>query len=84
MNRPVLIPPPLPNFTLCPSMPDLNDEEMASVERCLAGLAGKVPGVLVTSVRSRGRHRVIELQTALGPVIVSEPTEVPLTLRTAG
>ena len=65
-------------------MADLSDEEMASVERCLAGLAGQVPGVLITSVRDCGRHRVIELQTALGPVIVSEPTEARLGVPTAG
>ena len=80
----MLIPPPLPNFTLSPTMADLSDEEMASVERCLAGLAGQVPGVLITSVRDRGRHRVIELQTALSPVIVSEPTEARLGVPTAG
>jgi hypothetical protein len=80
----VLIPPPLPNFTLSPSMPELTDDEMAAVERCLAGLAGQVPGVLVTAVRDRGRHRVIELQTALGPVIVSEPNEVPASLQATG
>lgn len=73
----MLIPPPLPSYTLSPALPELSEEDLAAVDRCLAGFAGQIPGVLVTAVRTRGLHRIIELETAVGPIIVSERTEVP-------
>ncbi len=71
----VLIPPPPPMFTLSPALMELPAEELAGVERCVASLSGKLAGVIVTDVRIRGRHRVVVLETSLGPMVISERLE---------
>ena len=68
----MLIPPPPPRFTLAPGLVDLAPDRMSAVERCLAGLAGKLPGVLVTGVRIHRGQLVIELESKHGPIVVTE------------
>ena len=83
MLEPVLIPPPAPSFTLSPALGLLPDEEFASVERCVASLSGKLAGVIVTDVRTRRRHRIVVLETALGPMVISERIESTTDIRAA-
>ena len=71
----MLIPPPAPSFTLSPALGALPGEELASIERCVASLSGKLAGVIVTDVHTRGRHRVVVLETSLGPMVISERLE---------
>lgn len=68
----MLIPPPPPRFTLAPGLVDLPADRMEAVERCLASLAGKLPGVLVTGVRVHRGQLVIELESTHGPIVVTE------------
>ena len=79
----VLIPPPAPLFTLSPALTELPAEDLASVERCVASLSGKLAGVIVTDVRIRGRHRVVVLETALGPMVISERIESAASIHAA-
>lgn len=71
----MLIPPPAPSFTLSPSLGDLSPADLAAVQRCVASLAGQMGGVVVTGVRVRGRHRIVEVETLMGTVIVQEALE---------
>jgi hypothetical protein len=73
----VLIPPPVPVITLSPALSELPDTELESVERCVASLAGKIAGVLVTDVHVRGRHRIVKLETTIGSMVISERTDAP-------
>ena len=68
----MLIPPPPPRFTLAPGLVDLPMDRMEAVERCLAGLAGKLPGVLVTGVRVHRGQLIIELESKHGAIVVTE------------
>ena len=68
----MLVPPPLPAYTHAPDVEDLTPAQRRALECCLRSLSGRVPGVMVTSARRTTTHEVLELETALGRVIVLE------------
>jgi len=71
----VLIPPPPPAYTLAPDLPAPTPEQERALRRALAGLAGRVPGVLVTDMLSTGSIHMMELATTQGTVLAVEPAE---------
>lgn len=68
----MIIPTPVPVYTLNPLLQDLDDETMSAVERCVGSLTGHVTAVLVTAVGWTERHVVVELETPLGPMLLLE------------
>lgn len=68
----MLIPPPIPAYTLSPDIGPLSADQERALERCLASLCGRVAGVLVTAIRTTDLHQVVELATAAGPLLVLE------------
>jgi hypothetical protein len=71
----VLIPPPLPAYTLAPDLPAPTPEQERALGRALAALAGRVPGVVVTDMLSTGSIHMMELATTHGTVLAVEPAE---------
>ena len=68
----MLIPPPLPTYTLAPGLPDLRTGQQHALEAALGGLTGRVHGVVVTAVGTTLSHHVIELMTSAGTLLVLE------------
>ena len=68
----MIVPPPAPVFTLVPGVPDLTPAQSRMLDSCLDALSGKVAGVMVTRAARVGDVEVLELETALGPVIALE------------
>lgn len=68
----MIIPTPLPAFTLSPTLEDLDDTTLAAIERCVHSLSGYVETALVTSLGWTDRHVVIELETSIGPMLMLE------------
>jgi hypothetical protein len=68
----VLIPPPLPTYTLAPGVPELGPAQQDALEAALGGLLGRVHGVVVTAVGTTLSHHVIELMTSAGMLLVLE------------
>lgn len=68
----MIIPTPIPVFTLSPALDDIDRDTLGAIERCVASLAGYVDTVLVTSLGWTERHVVIELETPLGPMLMLE------------
>jgi hypothetical protein len=68
----VLIPAPLPTYTLAPGLPDLRTGQQHALEAALGGLTGRVHGVVVTAVGTTLSHHVIELMTSVGTLLVLE------------
>jgi hypothetical protein len=71
----VLIPPPLPTYTLAPGIPDLGPGQQHALEAALGGLMGRFHGVVVTAVGTTLSHHVIELVTSAGTLLVLERVE---------
>lgn len=71
-SRPVLVPSPLPTYTLAPGMAPLPAGQQAALEGCLATLTGRLSGVLVTAARTTASHHLIELHTPAGTLLVVE------------
>ncbi len=74
-SHPVLIPPPLPTYTLAPGLPDLGAGQQSALEAALGGLIGRFQGVVVTAVGTTLSHHVIELMTSAGTLLVLERVE---------
>ena len=68
----MLIPPPVPSYTLDPDIGPLDAEQERALQRCLDSLVGEVGGVLVTALRTRAGAHVIEVVTPVGPMTMVE------------
>jgi hypothetical protein len=68
----VLVPPPLPSYTLSPDLEPLRGGQQRALEAALGGLMGRVHGVVVTAVGTTLSHHVIELMTSSGTLLVLE------------
>ncbi len=68
----MLVPTPIPVYTLSPALDDLDAETLATIERCVASLAGHVASAVVTSIAWTERHLVVELETTMGPMLLLE------------
>jgi hypothetical protein len=68
----VLVPPPLPAYTLAPDLPALRPGEQRALEACLSALTGRLSGVVVTAAGTTLSHHVIELATPAGTLLVME------------
>jgi hypothetical protein len=68
----VLVPPPLPAYTLAPDLPELQPGEQRALEACLDALTGRLSGVVVTAAGTTLSHHVIELATPAGTLLVME------------
>lgn len=68
----MLVPAPLPPYTLAPGVSPLDEGQRAALEACLAALTGRVGGVVVTAVGTTATHHVIELMTSAGAILVLE------------
>ena len=73
----MLIPAPLPTYTLAPGLPELRTGQQHALEAALGGLTGRVHGVVVTAVGTTLSHHVIELMTAAGTLLVRERVADP-------
>ena len=71
----MLIPPPLPTYTLAPGLPPLRTGQQHALEAALGGLTGRVHGVVVTAAGTTLSHHVIELMTSAGTLLVLERVE---------
>jgi hypothetical protein len=74
----MLIPVPLPAYTLAPDIGPLTPEQESVLHRCLVSLTGRLPGVIVTGVRTTEDHQVLEMATAEGPLLVLERATAPV------
>ena len=68
----MLIPPPLPTYTLAPDLPPLRPGQQAALETCLDALTGRLSGVVVIAAGTTLSHHVIELLTPAGTLLVLE------------
>lgn len=68
----MLIPAPLPTYTLAPGLQELSCAQKAALEGCLSALTGRLSGVLVTSVCTTDTHHLIELITPAGTLLAME------------
>lgn len=68
----MLIPAPLPTYTLAPDVSSLSGGQQAALEACLSALTGRLSGVLVTSVCTTDSHHLIELITPAGTLLAME------------
>lgn len=68
----MLVPPPLPAYTLAPDLPDLRPGQQRALEACLGALTGRLSGVVVTRADTTQSHHVIELATPAGTLLVME------------
>ena len=68
----MLVPPPLPSYTLSPDVEPLRTGQQQALEAALGGLMGRVHGVVVTAVGTTLSHHVIELMTSAGTLLVLE------------
>lgn len=71
-ETPVLVPIPLPTYTLAPDLAPLEGGEQRALEAALGGLTGRLHGVVVTAVGTTLSHHVIELMTSAGTLLVLE------------
>ena len=74
----MIIPPPLPAFTLSPDIDSLTAEQARVLDSCLSSLTGRVGAVMVVSTRTTATHTVIELDTTLGTLVVMERLETAM------
>ena len=68
----MLVPAPLPSYTLAPGVGPLEAGQQIALEACLAALMGRVGGVVVTAAGTTLTHHVIELMTSAGAILVLE------------
>ena len=68
----MLVPAPLPSYTLAPGMKALSPGQQAALEACLSALTGRLTGVLVTGASTTAEHHVIELITPAGRLLAME------------
>lgn len=68
----MLIPIPLPVFTLAPDVEELTTTQTRMLNDCLATLDGRIAGVMVIAAKSTSTHEVLELITTNGPLTVME------------
>jgi hypothetical protein len=68
----LLVPPPLPAYTLAPGVGPLDGLQQAALEACLVALTGRLGGVVVTAAGTNRTHHVIELVTSAGTLLVLE------------
>lgn len=68
----MLVPPPLPAYTLSPALDDLDEDTLAVIERCLRALTGQVGGVVIVGVGATDKHVIIDLATTGGSVLLME------------
>lgn len=68
----MLIPAPLPTYTLAPGLETLTGAQQAALEGCLSALTGRLSSVLVTSACTTDSHHVIELITPAGTLLAME------------
>jgi hypothetical protein len=82
----VLVPAPLPAYTLAPGVGPLEPGQQVALEACLAALTGRLTGVVVTAAGTTLSHHVIELLTPAGSLLVLErvDSEVAATLALTG
>jgi hypothetical protein len=73
----MLIPIPLPAFTLAPGIEKLSRRQSRMLNDCLTTLSGRVPGVMVVAAKSTPTHEVLELVTTDGPLILMERYRKP-------
>ena len=68
----VIIPLPLPRYSLAPDVPSLETAPRAAVERCLRSVVGLAGAALVMDVTTTAEHHVIDLQTEAGRLLLLE------------
>jgi hypothetical protein len=71
----VLVPPPLPAYTLAPGLRPLGPGQQRALETCLSALTGRLQGVVVTAAGTTLSHHVLELMTPAGTMMVLERVE---------
>ncbi|MGD9573365.1 MAG: hypothetical protein AB7V62_15910 [Thermoleophilia bacterium] len=78
----MLVPAPLPAYTLAPGVGPLDAGQQVALDGCLAALTGRVTGVVVTAAGTTITHHVIELMTPAGTLLVLErvASELAVTL----
>ena len=68
----MLVPAPLPTYTLAPDLAPLSEGQLAALETCLSALTGRVSGVVVISAVTSPSHHLIELITPAGMLLAME------------
>ena len=69
----MIIPPPnAAVYTLAPGIDELSAEDELTLDRCLAVLAGRTRGLIVSSIEHTAEHIVIDVETDAGPVLILE------------
>lgn len=71
----MIVPPPLPTYSLAPGMAPLTAAQQRALETSLGHLTGRLSGVVVTSAGTTLSHHVIELMTPAGLLLVLERVE---------
>lgn len=73
----MLVPAPLPTYTLAPDIAPLSAGQQAALDACLSALTGRLSGVLVESAVTTASHHVFELITPAGRLLAMERVAAP-------
>lgn len=73
----MLIPAPLPTYTLSPDLGPLSVGQLAALQTCLSALTGRLSGVLVERVTTTSSHHLLELITPAGRLLAMERVAAP-------
>ncbi len=73
----MLVPAPLPTYTLSPDIAPLSCGQLSALEACLTALTGRLSGVVVESAVTTPSHHVLELITPAGRLLAMERVAAP-------
>jgi hypothetical protein len=76
----MLVPPPMPTYTLAPAIDHLSAEQMDFVERCVCSLTGQVATVFISDLRFTERQRSMQATSSVGDLLIIEILSEPATL----
>ena len=68
----MLVPAPLPTYTLSPDIAPLSGGQLAALEACLTALTGRLSGVVVESAAPPSSHHLLELIPPAGRLLAME------------
>lgn len=73
----MLVPAPLPTYTLSPDLRPLSGGQQAALDACLSALTGRLSGVVVESAVTTPSHHVLGLITPAGRLLAMERVAAP-------
>ncbi len=68
----MIVPPPRPAYTLAPGIESLSDDHERLLGGVLTYLTGRLGGLVVSRATHTETHVVLELETAVGSILIVE------------